>query len=396
MQLAARLKKVAESQTIKMAKLSRELKAKGIDIIDLSIGEPDFDTPQHIKHAAKKAIDEGYTHYPPVAGYPELRKAIAEKLKRENNLDFAPEQVVVSTGAKQAIANIMFSLLSPGDEVLIPTPYWVSYADLVKLADGETKFIHCGFGQEYKLKPEQLEEAITAKSKAIIFSSPSNPTGALYSKKELEGLAKVFQRHPDIMIISDEIYEYINYAGGHESIAQFDYLKDRIIIINGFSKGFAMTGWRLGYSVSPLPIAKACETIQGQFTSGANAMTQRAAIFALNSSIEPSMEMTKEFKNRRDFMMAELRKIPGLAFHEPQGAFYLFPKVDSYFGKTDGETTIKNADDLCMYFIDKAHVSTVTGTAFGEPTCIRLSYANSMKNLALAAERMGSALAKLK
>lgn len=395
MKLAARLEKVAESQTIKMAKLSRELKSRGIDIIDLSIGEPDFDTPLPIKEAAKKALDEGFTHYSPVAGYPELRKAIIKKLKEENNLEFTFDQVVVSTGAKQAIANVVFSLISPGDEVLIPTPYWVSYSDIVKLGEGEARFITCGFEQEYKLKPGQLEKAIGPKARMIIFSSPCNPTGALYSRSELEALARVLEKHPQIWIVSDEIYEYINYVGSHESIARFDTLRDRMILINGFSKGFAMTGWRLGYSVAPLEVSRACETIQGQFTSGANSIAQRAGLAALEHSREPSYQMVREFRERRDFMVQRLKEIPGLRFQIPQGAFYLFPQVDPYFGKRYGNTLVRDADDLAMYLMEQGHVSTVTGSAFGDPLCIRLSYANSLEKLALAVDRMKEALGAL-
>ncbi|MCL6523067.1 MAG: pyridoxal phosphate-dependent aminotransferase [Thermoflavifilum sp.] len=395
MQLAQRLNRITESQTIRMTKLGRELKAKGIDVIDLSIGEPDFDTPAPIKEAAKKALDEGYTHYPPVPGYPELRKAIAEKLKKENHWEVSPEQIVVSNGAKQAIANVMLSLLDPGDEVIIPTPYWVSYADITKLAEGTPVFIHCGFEQQYKLRPEQLEKAITAKTKAIIYSSPSNPTGALYSKEELAALAEVLRHHPQVFIISDEIYEYINYVGKHESITQFQDLIPRIIVINGFSKGFAMTGWRLGYSVSPLPIAKACDTIQGQFTSGANAFAQRGALFALESNRDACQHMVNAFRERRDFLVKALQSIPGLRFHVPEGAFYLFPEVKSYFGKSDGQQVIQNADDLAMYLLNNAYVSTVTGSAFGEPDCIRLSYANSLDKLQQAVERIQKALKAL-
>ncbi|QOR75579.1 MAG: pyridoxal phosphate-dependent aminotransferase [Thermoflavifilum sp.] len=395
MQLASRLNRIAESQTIRMAKLGRELKAQGIDVIDLSIGEPDFDTPAHIKEAAKRALDEGYTHYPPVAGYPELRRAIAEKLKTENNWEVLPEQIVVSNGAKQAIANVMLSLLNPGDEVIIPTPYWVSYADITKLAEGTPVFVHCGFEQQYKLKPEQLEQAITPRTRAIIYSSPSNPTGALYSKEELAALAEVLRRHPHVFIISDEIYEYINYVGKHQSITQFQDLIPRTIVINGFSKGFAMTGWRLGYSVSPLPIAKACDTIQGQFTSGANAFAQRGALYALQSSRDACQQMVCAFRERRDFIVKALQQIPGLRFHVPEGAFYLFPEVKAYFGKTDGKQQIQNADDLAMYLLHQAHVSTVTGTAFGEPDCIRLSYANSLEKLSIAMQRIREALQQL-
>ncbi|MEO8583299.1 MAG: pyridoxal phosphate-dependent aminotransferase [Flavitalea sp.] len=386
----------SEPETLKMAKLGRELRNQGIDIIDLSLGEPDFDTPKHIKEAAKKAVDENWSHYPPVAGYPELREAICQKFKRDNNLDYKPENIIVSTGAKQSLANAVFAVVDDGDEVIIPTPYWVTYSEIVKLGEGEVKLVRTKIENDYKLTPAELEAAITPKSKLFIFSSPSNPTGGVYSLEELKGLAEVFKKHPQIFIISDEIYEYINYVGKHESIAQFPELKDRIIIINGLSKGFAMTGYRLGYLAAHPTIIKACEKLQGQFTSGACAVTQRAAITALTAPLDTTWEMLTEFKSRKKRVLELLGEIPGLKLSIPDGAFYVFPEVSSYFGKKDGEETIANADDLCMYLLNKAHVSTVTGRAFGEPSCIRISFANSMENIEGGFRRIIDALKKLK
>jgi len=385
MQLSSNLLRFNEPETLKMAKLSRELRASGIDVVDLSVGEPDFNTPEHIKEAAKKAIDENWSHYTPVPGYLELREAICRKLQRDNGLTYTPQQIVVSTGAKQSIANVMLSILDDDDEIIIPTPYWVSYSEIARFGRGKVVFVHTTPEAGFKLAPEQLEAAITPKTKLFIFSSPCNPTGAVYTKTELEDLAKVFQKHPGIFIISDEIYEYINYAqdggGGHESIAQFDYLKDRIIIVNGLSKGFAMTGWRLGYIAAPVEIAKACEKIQGQFTSGTNSIAQRAAITALDSPLSATHEMVKEFKVRKQRVMELLKEIPNIRYTEPDGAFYIFPEVKYYFGKKAGNEVINNASDLCMYLLNTAHVSTVSGDAFGEPSCIRISFANNMKNI---------------
>jgi aspartate aminotransferase len=399
MQLSSNLKRFNEPETLKMAKLGRELRAKGIDVVDLSVGEPDFNTPEHIKEAAKKAIDENWSHYTPVAGYPELREAICEKLKRDNNLSYKPSQIVVSTGAKQSIANVMLSVLDDDDEIIIPTPYWVTYSEIARLGRANVVFIHTRMEDNFKLTPEQLESAITNKTKAFIFSSPSNPTGSVYTKEELEGLAKVFQKHPDIFIISDEIYEYINYAhdgaGGHQSIAQFDYLKDRIIIINGLSKGFAMTGWRLGYIAAPEEVAKACEKIQGQFTSGTNSIAQRAAITALKTSLDPTYKMVKEFKERKKKVMELLAEIKGIRYAEPAGAFYIFPEVKGFYGKKFGDDVINNASDLCMYLLNTAHVSTVSGDAFGEPSCIRISFANNMKNIEEGIKRIKNGLEQL-
>lgn len=396
MQLSSRLLRFNEPETLKMAKLGRELRAQGNDITDLSLGEPDFDTPQHIKESAKKAIDENYSHYTPVAGYLDLRQAVCAKLKRDNNLDYTPEQVVVSTGAKQSIANIVLSVVDIGDEVIIPTPYWVTYSEIVRLAQGEVKFVNTSLQNGYKITAAELEAAITDKTRLFMFSSPCNPTGAIYSKEELTALAEVFKKHPGIFIMSDEIYEYINFVGVHESIAQFDFLKDRVIIVNGLSKGFAMTGWRLGYMVGSVDVARACEKMQGQITSGPNAVTQRAAITALTGTLQPSLDMLKEFTIRRKRVMELLAELPFVACSEPQGAFYVFPMVKHYFGKTDGEDIINNADDLCMYLLNKAHVSTVTGKAFGEPNCIRISFANSMENIEKGFAKIRTALAKLK
>jgi aspartate aminotransferase len=385
MQLSSNLLRFNEPETLKMAKLGRELRAQGIDVVDLSVGEPDFNTPEHIKEAAKKAIDENWSHYTPVSGYLELREAICRKLQRDNGLTYTPQQIIVSTGAKQSIANVMLSILDDDDEIIIPTPYWVSYSEIARFGRGKVVFIHTKPETGFKLIPEQLEAAITPKTKLFIFSSPCNPTGAVYTKNELEGLAKVFQKHSGIFIISDEIYEYIDYANdnedGHQSIAQFDYLKDRIIIVNGLSKGFAMTGWRLGYIAAPAEIAKACEKIQGQFTSGTNSIAQRAAITALDSPLSATYEMVKEFKARKQRVMELLKEIPALKCVEPDGAFYVFPEVKSYFGKKAGNEVINNASDLCMYLLNSAHVSTVSGDAFGEPSCIRISFANNMKNI---------------
>jgi aspartate aminotransferase len=396
MQLSSRLELFNEPETLKMAKLCRELRAKGEDVIDLSLGEPDFDTPNHIKLAAKKAIDDNWSHYPPVAGYPDLREAICEKLKRDNDLEYKSENIIVSAGAKQSLANAVLAVVNKGDEVIIPTPYWVTYSEIVKLAEGIPKLISTSAGSGYKLSAEELEKHITARSRLFIFSSPCNPTGAVYEKQELKALAEVFAKYPGMLIISDEIYEYINFVGKHESIAQFREIKDQVIIINGLSKGYAMTGYRLGYIAAHSSIAKACEKLQGQFTSGTNAVTQRAAITALLSDLKPTQEMVAQFKHRRQRVMDLLDEIPGLDCVKPDGAFYVFPDVSYYFGKTDGENKIGNASDLCMYLLNSAHVSTVTGSAFGDDHCIRLSFANSMENIEKGFTRIKDCLAKLK
>jgi aspartate aminotransferase len=396
MKLSSLLDRFAEPETLKMAKLGRELRAKGIDVIDLSLGEPDFDTPQHIKDAAKKAVDDNFSHYTPVAGYLDLREAVCTKLKRDNNLDYKPENIVVSTGAKQSLANIILSVVDAGDEVIIPAPFWVTYSELVKIAGGVPVIVETKIENKYKMNAAELEAAITPKSKLFLFSSPCNPSGSVYSKEELKVLAEVFAKHPEILIISDEIYEYINFAGKHESIAQFDAIKDQVIIVNGLSKGFAMTGYRLGYIAAHTDVAKACEKIQGQFTSGANAVTQRAAIVALTTDLTPTYEMTKEFERRRARVLQLIEEIPGWSCAEPDGAFYVFPDVSSYFGKSNGTETIHNADDLCMYLLNTANVSTVTGRAFGTPNCIRLSFANSLDKIEEAYKRIKKALIELK
>jgi aspartate aminotransferase len=392
MRLATRLSKIDEPQTIRMAKLSRELRAQGKDIIDLSLGEPDFQTPAHIIKAAERAMADGFTKYPPVAGFPELRKAIADKFKRDNQLDFAPDQVMVCTGAKQCIANAMLSLVNDGDEVIVPAPFWVTYADLVKLADGTVVQVNGKFDNDFKITAQQLRHAITPKTKVFIFSSPCNPTGSIYSYEELKELAAVFAEHPSIFIISDEIYEHINFEGKHESIAQFEEIKNQVIVINGLSKGFAMTGWRLGYMAGPKDVITACEKIQSQFTSGPNSITQRAAIEALNGDMAPTFEMQNAFRARRDYLVNALREIEGLKVNNPPGAFYVFPDVTSFLGKGD----IQTAEDLCMYLLDKAQVSCVTGDAFGDPHCIRISYATSIDKLQEAVSRIKLALAQLK
>lgn len=395
MKLSSRLDLFAEPETLKMAKLGRELRAKGIDVIDLSLGEPDFDTPDHIKNALKKAVDENYSHYTPVAGYPDLKEAVCTKLKRDNNLDYKPENILVSTGAKQSLANVVMAIVDKGDEVVIPTPYWVTYSEIVKLAEGKVTLVRTSIENKYKLTAAELEAAITPQTKLFIFSSPCNPSGSVYTKNELAALADVFRKHPNVFIISDEIYEYINFVGKHESIAQFEDLKDRIIIINGLSKGYAMTGYRLGYIAAPTEVIKACEKLQGQYTSGTNAVTQRGAIEALTGDLKPSIEMNKEFGRRRERMLQLLKAIPGIQIAEPDGAFYVFPVITAYFGKKNGEEVIKDADDLCMYLLNTAHVSTVTGRAFGEPTCIRISFANSMEKIESAMQRISDALKKL-
>ena len=394
--LSQRVQQLAESQTIGMAKLSRELASKGIDVINLSLGEPDFVTPSHIREAAKKAIDDGFTFYPPIAGYAELRKAISAKFQRENQLDYKPDQVVVSTGAKQAIANVVLCLVNPGDEVIIPLPYWVSYIEIVKLAEGKTVAVNTTVEADFKMTAEQLEAAITPRTKLLIFSSPCNPTGAVYTREELEAIAKVLARHPQVYILSDEIYEHINFLDAHQSIAQFESVRDRVIIVNGVSKGYAMTGWRIGYIGAPKFIADACDKMQGQFTSAASSIAQKAAEAALNLDNRPTLDMRDAFLRRRDLVIEGLKKIPGLRLNQPKGAFYVFPDISSYFGKSDGTTTIHNATDLCMYLLNTGHVSVVTGEAFGAPNCFRLSYAASDDKLKEAVRRIGDALAKLR
>ena len=396
MELAKRLNRFSEPQTIKMAKLSRELKAQGANIIDLSLGEPDFRTPQHICDAATAAMAEGYTKYPPVAGFPELKAAICRKLERDNGLKYATDEVMVSTGAKQSLINVVLSLINPGDEVIIPTPFWVTYGAQVQLAEGVCKYIKCGIETDFKLTADMLEAAITPQTKMFIYSSPCNPTGSVYSREELEALAEVFKKHPRIVILSDEIYEYINYVGKHHSIAEFPELRDRVVVVNGFSKGFAMTGWRLGYIAGPKEIVQACEKLQAQFTSGANSISQRAAITALDGDMEPTKKMTEAFHERRDFVIGALKAIPGVKVNNPEGAFYAFPDISSFFGKRNGDTLINNDEDLSMYLLYHGNVTTVFGTAFGNPDCLRISFAASMDNLSAAMDRIKNALAELK
>jgi len=378
-----------------MARLSRELKSQGRDIIDLSLGEPDFDTPTHIKDAAKLAIDQDYTHYTPVAGYLELREAIVGKLKRDNQLIYSPEQVVVSTGAKQSLANVIMSLVNPGDEVILPAPYWVSYRALLQLAGAEIKVVQTGIEQDYKMKPDQLRDAITSKTKMLIYSSPCNPSGAVYSKEELAEFAKIIEGHNSVYVISDEIYEYINYTSEHQSIAQFESIKDQVIVVNGLSKGFAMTGWRLGYIAAPEWIAKACDKMQGQITSGTCSITQRAAIEALSAQLDSTFEMVEAFRKRRDLVIDLMKTIPDMKVKVPEGAFYVFPEVSSYFGKSDGEKVVTDASELCLYLLNEANIALVTGKAFGVDNYIRISYAASDEVLVSAINRMKDALSKL-
>ena len=396
MQLSSLLNKFNEPETLKMAKLGRELRAQGIDVIDLSLGEPDFDTPQHIKDAAIKAINDNWSHYTPVAGFLDLREAVCTKLKRDNELEYLPENIVTSTGAKQSLANAMLALVEAGDEVIIPTPFWVTYSELVKIAGGTVVQVQTSAESGFKISPAQLEAAITPATKLFLFSSPCNPSGTFYSKDELAALAEVFRKYPNIFIISDEIYEYINFVGKHESIAQFSDLKERVIIVNGLSKGFAMTGWRLGYTASSVVLAKAMEKLQGQFTSGTCSITQKAAVVALTTDLRPSIEMTKEFTKRRARVLDIVNNITGFKTVAPDGAFYIFPDVSYYYGKTNGTTTITNASDFCMYLLNTAHVSSVMGDAFGEPQCVRFSFANSIENIEKAWVRIQDALSKLK
>jgi len=394
--LSDKINSLSESATIKMAKLGRELTAKGVNVISLSFGEPDFHTPENIKQAAKVAMDENYTYYTPVSGYPELRKAIVKKLKTENNLDYDISQIVVSTGAKQALANAIMCLINPGDEVIIPTPYWVSYSEMVKLADGESVFIDTGIESDFKITPEELEAAITPKTKLFMFSSPCNPTGSVYSKNELEALAKVFEKHPGIYILADEIYEHINFVDKHESIAQFDSIKDRVILVNGFSKAYAMTGWRIGYLAASKEIAAATDKLQGQVTSATCSITQRAAIAAYEGGLESVLKMKEAFFRRRKLVYDLLKDIPGIKTNLPEGAFYFFPDISSFIGKksADGEI-INDSSDLALYLLNVGHVATVGGDSFGNNNCIRISYAAADDKLAEALKRIKEALGKL-
>jgi aspartate aminotransferase len=393
--LSRRINNLSESQTIKMAKLGRELSAKGIDVINLSFGEPDFFTPDAVKQAAKKAIDENYSYYTPVSGYPDLRKAVAEKLKRENDLDYTFDQIVVSTGAKQSLSNAILCLINPGDEVIVPTPYWVSYSEMIKLAEGESVFIHATVENDFKITAAQLEAAITPKTKMFMFSSPCNPTGSVYSHEELAALVEVFERYPDIIILSDEIYEHINFVDKHFSIASFDSVKERVILINGFSKAYAMTGWRVGYMAASKEIAAACDKLQGQITSGTSSISQRAALAAYEEGLASVNEMKEAFRSRRTIVYDLLKAIPDIKVNLPDGAFYFFPEVKAYFGKSYNGTVINNAEELCLYLLNEAHVSTVTGEAFGNENCIRISYAASEDQLKEAMSRIAAALATL-
>ncbi|MGB0863277.1 MAG: pyridoxal phosphate-dependent aminotransferase [Saprospiraceae bacterium] len=386
---------MSESATIKMAQMARELKAQGHDVISLSLGEPDFDTPDHIKEAAKKALDEGYTKYTPVPGMVELRSAICTKFKRDNGLEFSPNQIVVSNGAKQCIANLCLALLDKGDEAVILAPYWVSYSEIVKLAEGTPVLVKAGIEDDYKVTAEQVEAAITENTKILLFSSPCNPTGSVYTKEELQAIANVVEKYRNITIISDEIYEYINFVGHHTSIGTFENVKDRTVTVNGFAKGFAMTGWRLGYMGAPLAVAKACAKIQGQVTSGANAFGQKAAIDALLGDMTPTHKMRKEFLRRRDIMIGLLKEIPGFKVNKPTGAFYIFPDISAFFGKKVGERVIANADDFCEYILETAHVGIVTGAAFGADECCRFSYAAAEESLREAVRRIKVAVEKL-
>lgn len=395
-QVSDRLASLSPSETLAMSQKSAELKAQGIDVINLSVGEPDFYTPDHIKEAAKKAIDDNFSFYSPVPGYMDLRKAIVAKLKNENGLDYTTDQIIVSNGAKQSVCNTLLSIIGPGDEVIVPAPYWVSYVEMVKLAEGTNVIISAGIDQDFKITPAQLEAAITPKTKALILCSPSNPTGSVYSKEELKGLAEVLAKHENIIVIADEIYEHINYVGSHQSIAQFPEIKDRVVVVNGVSKAYAMTGWRIGFIAAPLWIAKACNKLQGQYTSGASSIAQKAAVAAFAGNQSCVEEMRKAFLRRRDLVISLCKEIPGMKLNIPEGAFYLFPEVNSYYGKSAGDRKINDAADLAMYLLEVGHVATVGGAAFGAPECLRFSYATSDENLIEAIKRIKEALAALK
>ena len=395
-QLSDRLNRLAPSATLAMSQKSSEMKAQGIDVINMSVGEPDFNTPENIKEAAKKAIDDNFSKYSPVPGYPDLRKAIVAKLKNENGLDYTVNEVIVGTGGKQGICNVILALVNPGDEVIIPAPYWVSYPQMAKLAGGVPVIVNAGFDQDFKMTPEQLEAAITPKTKMLILCSPSNPTGSVYSKEELAALADVLRKHPDVFVLADEIYEHINYIGKHHSIAQEPGLKDQVIIANGVSKAYAMTGWRIGFLAGPEWIIKGCNKLQGQYTSGTCSVSQKAAEAAYTLDQSAVEEMRQAFERRRDLIVKLAKEVPGLEVNIPQGAFYLFPKCNSYFGKSNGDKTINNSTDFAMYLLEEAHVATVGGDAFGDPDCFRMSYATSDENIKEAIRRIKEALSKLK
>ncbi len=394
-QLSDRLNSLSPSETLAMSQKSNELKAQGIDVINMSVGEPDFNTPDHIKEAAKKAVDDNFSRYSPVAGYPALRNAIVEKLKKENGLEYTANQISCANGAKQSVCNVVLALVGAGDEVIIPAPYWVSYPEMVKLAEGTPVIVTAGIEQDFKITPEQLEAAITPKTKAIILCSPSNPTGSVYTREELSGLAAVLAKYPQVLIIADEIYEHINYIGKHQSIAQFPEVFDRTVIVNGVSKAYAMTGWRIGFIAGPQWIVSACNTLQGQYTSGPCSVSQMAAVEAYVGTQEPVAEMREAFERRRDLIVKLAKEIPGLEVNVPQGAFYLFPKCSSYFGKSFAGKKIENAGDLAMYLLEEGHVACVGGAAFGAPECIRMSYATSDENIVEAMRRIAEALSKL-
>lgn len=394
-QLSERLNSLSPSATLAMSQKSGELKAQGVDVINMSVGEPDFNTPDHIKEAAKKAIDENYSRYSPVAGYPALRNAIVEKLKKENGLEYTAAQISCANGAKQSVCNTIMALVNKGDEVIVPAPYWVSYPEMVKLAEGTPVIVRAGIEQDFKITPEQLEAAITPNTRALILCSPSNPTGSVYSKEELAGLAAVLAKHERIITIADEIYEHINYVGRHESIAQFTEIKDRVVIVNGVSKAYAMTGWRIGFIAAPEWIVKGVNKLQGQYTSGPCSVSQKAAEAAYTGTQAPVEEMRQAFQRRRDLIVKLAKEIPGFEVNVPEGAFYLFPKCDSFFGKKDGDRVINNAEDLAMYLLEVGHVACVGGTSFGAPECIRMSYATSDENIVEAMRRIKETLARL-
>lgn len=393
--VSKRIATLSPSATMAMNQKGKDLKAKGIDVINLSVGEPDFNTPDHIKEAAKKAIDNNFSFYPPAQGFPDLREAISNKFKRENNLDFSPEQIVVSAGAKNSLANVILSLIDKDDEVIVPAPYWVTYVELVKVAEGKNIVIKGTIDNDFKVSVDQIEQAITPKTKAILLCSPSNPTGSVYNKNELESIAKMLEKHSNIFIITDEIYEHINFVGKHESLAQFDSVKERVVVVNGVSKAYAMTGWRIGYIGAPLWLAKACTKLQGQFLTGPTSIAQKAAVTALNSDQACVAEMNKAFRRRRDLIIDLLKSVDNIKTIVPDGAFYVFPEISSYFGKSDGDRKIENSTDFCMYLLEKAHIATVPGEAFGEPAGFRISYATSDENIVRAVDRMKNALAKL-
>ena len=395
-QLSERLNRLSPSATLAMSQKSNELKAQGVNVINLSVGEPDFNTPTHIKEAAKEAIENNFSRYSPVPGYPELRNAIVAKLKNENGLDYTAAQISCANGAKQSVCNAIMVLVDKGDEVIVPAPYWVSYPEMVKMADGTPVIIPAGIEQDFKITPAQLEAAITPRTKALILCSPSNPTGSVYSKEELAGLAEVLAKHPQVFVIADEIYEHINYIGRHESIAQFDEIRDRVVIVNGVSKAYAMTGWRIGFVAGPEWLVKGINKLQGQYTSGPCSVSQKAAEAAYTGTQAPVEEMRQAFERRRDLIVKLAKDIPGFEVNTPQGAFYLFPKCDSFFGKSTGERIIKDADDLAMYLLEEGHVACVGGTSFGAPECIRMSYATSDENIIEAMRRIKEALAGLK